>query len=112
MVRLLDSFVFRRHLCLVFELLSISLYDLIRQNQFKGLSLKLIALFVRQLLIALEALAELQVMHCDLKPENILLEEYVMHSSTTILLLLLLHCFSTTLSSSLTLLFTAFRVRI
>lgn len=34
--RLRDTFVFRRHLCLVFELLSINLYELIKQNQYRG----------------------------------------------------------------------------
>ncbi len=74
-VKLLDYFVFRNHLCLVFELLSVSLYELIRQNQYRGLSLKLIVLFLKQLLISLDSLSQLRIMHCDLKPENILLEE-------------------------------------
>jgi dual specificity protein kinase YAK1 len=75
MVRLYDRFVFRNHLCLVFELLNVSLFELIRQNQFKGLSLKLISLFAKQILQCMCALYEARIMHCDLKPENILLED-------------------------------------
>eukprot|EP01122_Echinamoeba_exundans_P014132 TRINITY_DN6341_c0_g4_i1.p1 TRINITY_DN6341_c0_g4~~TRINITY_DN6341_c0_g4_i1.p1 ORF type:complete len:1033 (-),score=124.95 TRINITY_DN6341_c0_g4_i1:1676-4774(-) len=75
MVKLLDKFVFRNHLCLVMELLNVSLFELIRQNQFKGLSLKLISVFVKQILQCLCALFEARIMHCDLKPENILLED-------------------------------------
>ncbi|KAF9372153.1 dual specificity protein kinase yak1 [Podila verticillata] len=37
-LRLQDTFIYRRHLCLVFELLSVNLYELIKQNQFRGLS--------------------------------------------------------------------------
>ncbi|CAB4435663.1 unnamed protein product [Rhizophagus irregularis] len=32
-----NTFIHRRHLCLVFELLSVNLYELIKQNQFRGL---------------------------------------------------------------------------
>ncbi|KAI3656201.1 hypothetical protein MP638_002650 [Amoeboaphelidium occidentale] len=73
-VKLVDTFLFRNHLCIVFELLSINLYDLIKQNQFKGISLKLINIFMAQILDALCILNEAKVIHCDLKPENILLK--------------------------------------
>jgi hypothetical protein len=33
-----DTFIHRQHLCLAFELLSVNLYELIKQNQFRGLS--------------------------------------------------------------------------
>lgn len=73
-VRLLDHFVFHNHLCIVFELLSFNLFELIKQNQFRGLSLNLVRLFTKQLLISLAVLDEAKVIHCDLKPENILLK--------------------------------------
>jgi serine/threonine protein kinase len=75
MVRMLDNFIFRNHLCLVFELLNVSLYELIRQNQFRGLSVQLVSIFTKQILTAMVALHQSRIIHCDLKPENILLED-------------------------------------
>lgn len=41
-IRLTDSFVFRNHLCIVCECLSINLYEFIKANNYKGFSLSLI----------------------------------------------------------------------
>ncbi|KAI0645637.1 kinase-like protein [Trametes meyenii] len=73
-LRLRDSFIHKSHLCLVFELLSSNLYELIKQNQFQGLSTQLVKVFTAQLLDALTVLKEARLIHCDLKPENILLK--------------------------------------
>ncbi|KAK2464234.1 hypothetical protein APHAL10511_003691 [Amanita phalloides] len=73
-LRLRDSFIHRNHLCLVFELLSSNLYELIKQNQFQGLSTQLVKVFMAQLLDALTILKDARLIHCDLKPENILLK--------------------------------------
>ncbi|KAK7472731.1 dual specificity protein kinase yak1 [Stygiomarasmius scandens] len=73
-LRLRDSFIHRNHLCLVFELLSSNLYELIKQNQFQGLSTQLVKVFMAQLLDAMTVLKEARLIHCDLKPENILLK--------------------------------------
>lgn len=43
-----DFFLFRSHLCLAFELLSLNLYELIRHNKFRGLSLPLVRVFTTQ----------------------------------------------------------------
>lgn len=72
-IKLLDSFMHKDHLCLVFELLSSNLYELIKQSHFQGLNIKLVKIFTRQLLHSLVDLKAYQVIHCDLKPENILL---------------------------------------
>lgn len=74
-MRLKDHFKFRNHLCLVFELLSYNLYDLLRNTHFHGVSLNLIRKFAHQILTAMLFMAtpEIDVVHCDLKPENILL---------------------------------------
>ncbi|WPK23725.1 hypothetical protein PUMCH_000970 [Australozyma saopauloensis] len=72
-IRLLDTFMHKEHLCLVFELFSSNLYELIKQNQFHGLSMKLVKSLTRQLLEACAQLKNFQIIHCDLKPENILL---------------------------------------
>ncbi|CAC5412382.1 dual specificity tyrosine-phosphorylation-regulated kinase 1A-like isoform X1 [Mytilus californianus] len=74
-VKLKRHFMFRNHLCLVFELLSYNLYDLLRNTNFRGVSLNLTRKFAQQLCTALLFLAtpELNIIHCDLKPENILL---------------------------------------
>ena len=73
-VRLQEPFMFRGHQCLVFEMLSYNLYDLLRHTNFKGVSLNLIRKFAKQILKALcfLALRDVSVIHCDLKPENIL----------------------------------------
>lgn len=73
-LRLKDTFVHCRHLCLVFELLSSNLYELIKQNAFRGLSTSLVRVFTEQLLDSLTVLKEARLIHCDLKPENILLK--------------------------------------
>ncbi|KAJ1304526.1 hypothetical protein OPQ81_005668 [Rhizoctonia solani] len=72
-LRMRDQFIHKNHLCLVFELLSSNLYELIKQNQFGGLSTQLVKVFTAQLLDALTVLNEARLIHCDLKPENILL---------------------------------------
>ncbi|KZT52262.1 kinase-like protein [Calocera cornea HHB12733] len=73
-LRLRDTFIHKKHLCLVFELLSSNLYELIKQNQFGGLSTQLVKVFTAQLLDALSVLKDARLIHCDLKPENILLK--------------------------------------
>lgn len=72
-VRILGSVVFRNHLILIFEMLSINLYDFLKLNTFKGVSIALVRRFAIQLLVALHHMREHQIVHCDLKPENILL---------------------------------------
>jgi dual specificity tyrosine-phosphorylation-regulated kinase 1 len=72
-VRLLNHFEHRNHPCLVFELLSSNLYDLLKNTKFRGISLDLIHKFSRQILEALVFMRKQSVIHCDLKPENILL---------------------------------------
>lgn len=67
--------MYRNHQCLVFEMLSLNLYELLKNTQFGGVSLNLIRKFAKQVLEALSFLArnDVDVIHCDLKPENILL---------------------------------------
>ncbi|CAD8066728.1 unnamed protein product [Paramecium sonneborni] len=72
-IKIKDYFVFRNHMCLNFELLSINLYDLIQMNNFSGLQLELIRRFAIQILNSLSFLYKQNIIHCDLKPENILL---------------------------------------
>jgi len=73
-IKLKDKFIFHGHLCIVFELLSVNLYELIKQNQFRGFSTIYIREFVSQILDALCVLNKSKIIHCDLKPENILLK--------------------------------------
>jgi len=79
-LRLRDKFIQKGHLCLVFELLSVNLYELIKQNQYRGLGLNLVRVFAGQLLDAMCVLKDARIIHCDLKPENILLTAYIPRS--------------------------------
>jgi dual specificity tyrosine-phosphorylation-regulated kinase 2/3/4 len=74
-IHMKDYVIFRKHLCISFELMSINLYEFLKLNDFEGLSLSLIRRFAIQLLYALKYLKENDVIHCDLKPENILLKD-------------------------------------
>lgn len=93
-VYMIDQFIHQNHQCIVFELLSLNLYELLRNTRFNGVSLKLVAKFAHQLLQTLWYLnsniystpankhhhTNKSVLHCDLKPENILLRH--MNKST------------------------------
>ncbi|KAK4467782.1 hypothetical protein MN116_008709 [Schistosoma mekongi] len=74
-VNLKRHFSYHGHLCLVFELLSYNLYDLLGNTNYRGVSLNLTRKFAQQLCAALVFLSrpDVHVIHCDLKPENILL---------------------------------------
>ncbi|KAJ8265129.1 hypothetical protein COCON_G00142280 [Conger conger] len=74
-VHMLESFTFRGHICMTFELLSMNLYELIKRNKFQGFSLPLVRKFALSILQCLEALQRSKIIHCDLKPENILLKQ-------------------------------------
>lgn len=73
LVRYLDHFTFREHLCITTELLGINLYELIKMNSYRGLPLPLVRHFVTQTLEALAFLDSKSIIHCDLKPENLML---------------------------------------
>uniref|UniRef100_A0A8C4QHD5 dual-specificity kinase n=1 Tax=Eptatretus burgeri TaxID=7764 RepID=A0A8C4QHD5_EPTBU len=74
-IHLLDSFTFRGHVCMTFELLSMNLYELVKKNKFQGFSLALVRKFAHSILMCLDALSRNRIIHCDLKPENILLKQ-------------------------------------
>ncbi|KAG8230386.1 hypothetical protein J437_LFUL014172 [Ladona fulva] len=74
-VQILDSFTFRNHVCITFELLSINLYELIKKNKFQGFSLQLVGRICNSLLQCLDTLYKNRIIHCDMKPENVLLKQ-------------------------------------
>lgn len=73
-IRIKDFAIYRKHLIISFELLSINLYEFIKNNEFRGVSVGLIRRFAIQILQALKYQREHGIIHCDLKPENILLK--------------------------------------
>ena len=74
-VHMLEHFVFRSHICMTFELLSINLYELIKKNKFHGFSLQLVRKFAHSVVQCLDSLYRNRIIHCDLKPENVLLKQ-------------------------------------
>lgn len=69
----ISDFEFRGHFCLVFELLSIDLYQFLKASNFRGLHHQFVKRVVVQVLIALKESHALGIVHCDVKPENIVL---------------------------------------
>lgn len=72
-VKMMDSFEHKQHICIVFELLNMSLLDVLTQNKFRGLPIHIVQRFTKQILQAMCIIEEANIIHCDLKPENILL---------------------------------------
>lgn len=73
MVNLISYFMHQNHLCLVFELLGLNLYEVLKRRQFRGLPLTVVRSIIRQSVEGIRDLSRKNVVHCDLKPENILL---------------------------------------
>lgn len=74
-IKIIDDFKFRSHICLTFELYSINLYELIRSNDHKGFPLDIVRRIAIQILQGLRFMKKRDICHCDLKPENILLKK-------------------------------------
>ncbi|KAJ1907586.1 serine threonine protein kinase CMGC group [Coemansia sp. IMI 209127] len=73
-IHLNETFDFRNHVCMVFDLLGPSVFDFLKENEFRPFSLHHVQLFAEQLLRSVAFLHSLNLVHTDLKPENILLE--------------------------------------
>jgi dual specificity tyrosine-phosphorylation-regulated kinase 2/3/4 len=74
LLRIRDFIVFRRHICIITELLATSLYQLLEANHFAPLDPHNIRAFAIQLLASLAFLRQLGVIHSDIKPENVLMK--------------------------------------
>jgi serine/threonine protein kinase len=73
MVSMNCYFMYQSHLCLVFQLLGLNLYEVLKRRQFTGFPLLVVQSIVHQSLHGVKELAQRSIVHCDLKPENILL---------------------------------------
>jgi len=74
-VRMKACFSFRNHICIVLELLSSNLYQLVKLNKHRGFSPQLVKRFTAQLVSSLVTLHSFGIAHCDLKPENVVLAD-------------------------------------
>ena len=73
-VKMFSQFPLGEHYCMVFETLGISVYDLIKRNEYIGLPLHHVRDIARQLFQALDFLESMNLIHTDLKLENILFQ--------------------------------------
>ncbi|KAI8324603.1 kinase-like protein [Martensiomyces pterosporus] len=72
-VRLLQSFSHRGHLCLCFELMGMNLREIVRKyGRDSGLSLQAVRVYGMHLFLALDLLRQCKILHGDLKPDNCL----------------------------------------
>jgi serine/threonine protein kinase len=72
-VRMLHDFMYKQHMCLVFESLGFSLYDYLKKHKYRPFSPKYVRAFSKQLLHAISFMHGMRLIHTDLKLENILL---------------------------------------
>ncbi|XP_061074732.1 dual specificity tyrosine-phosphorylation-regulated kinase 4-like [Conger conger] len=74
-IHMKEYMTFRKHLCITFELQGMDLYELMKENSFKGFSMSQTRHYATALVNSLQMLHRKKIVHCDLKPENILLSE-------------------------------------
>lgn len=74
-IRLRECFDYRDHICIVTDMLKISLYDFLENNKFLPFPGSHIQAIAKQLLRSVAFLHDLNLIHTDLKPENILLQD-------------------------------------
>lgn len=75
-VRLITTFYYRKHLCLVFECMWDDLRKALKKyTKGKGMSLQAVRAYTKQLIIGLRHMHKCNIIHADIKPDNILISE-------------------------------------
>ncbi|EGR33477.1 hypothetical protein IMG5_051550 [Ichthyophthirius multifiliis] len=72
-VRLYNTFKHQENFCMCFEKLGLSLFDLLKKNNYVPYKIQYVKSFFKQILESIGFLHLLKLTHTDLKPENILL---------------------------------------
>lgn len=74
-VKMLEYFNWKDSICIVFEILHQTLYQLLKETDFQGIHLSHVKVLAWQIIMALKFLSvpQLGIIHCDLKPENIMI---------------------------------------
>ncbi|CAH8434708.1 unnamed protein product [Dicrocoelium dendriticum] len=75
-LRLYRHFFHKNHLCMVFELMSLNLREVLKKyGRNIGLHIAAIRSYTQQLLLALKLMRKCGILHADIKPDNILVNE-------------------------------------
>eukprot|EP00088_Acartia_fossae_P066551 TRINITY_DN8259_c0_g1_i3.p1 TRINITY_DN8259_c0_g1~~TRINITY_DN8259_c0_g1_i3.p1 ORF type:complete len:934 (+),score=288.34 TRINITY_DN8259_c0_g1_i3:58-2859(+) len=75
-IRLHRHFFHKKHLCMVFEPLSMNLREVLKKyGKNLGLHIKAVRSYSQQLLLALKIMKKCNIVHADIKPDNILVNE-------------------------------------
>jgi len=72
-VQILDWFDYYGHVCIAFDLLGLSVFDFLKENDYLPYPIEHVRHITYQLCIAVKFLHNIRLTHTDLKPENILL---------------------------------------
>lgn len=75
LIKIENSFFFRRHFFIVTEILDINLYQFLTQHRANGIPRDLLKNIAREMVESLKHLIDIKIIHCDLKPENILFKD-------------------------------------
>ncbi|XP_037724898.1 serine/threonine-protein kinase tousled-like 1 isoform X5 [Drosophila subpulchrella] len=80
-VKMIDWFDYHGHMCIVFEMLGLSVFDFLRENNYEPYSLDQVRHMAYQLCYSVKFLHDNRLTHTDLKPENILFvdSDYTSH---------------------------------
>eukprot|EP00095_Tigriopus_kingsejongensis_P001861 maker-scaffold565_size135592-snap-gene-0.20 protein:Tk01861 transcript:maker-scaffold565_size135592-snap-gene-0.20-mRNA-1 annotation:"serine threonine-protein kinase doa" len=70
--RMLQWFNYKGHMCLVFELLGLSVFDFLKENNYHPYELDQVRHIAYQLCYSVKFLHDCRLTHTDLKPENVL----------------------------------------
>lgn len=71
-VQMFDWFDYHGHMCISFELLALSTFDFLKENNYLPYSISQVRHMAYQICLAVQFLHENKLTHTDLKPENIL----------------------------------------
>lgn len=74
-IHLRECFDYKNHICIVTDLLGMSIYDFLKFNRYVAFPAAHVQSFARQIFASVAYLHDLGLVHTDLKPENILLRD-------------------------------------